>query len=207
MSLNNLALVANRAEGTVSIFSIAGKADIVAMAKSLIADQELVTKAQRGKAAEIRPCLRCLHCLNGPHIGSPTRCAVNPQAGREVKYRFIPKAGAKKKVMVIGGGPAGMMAAQTAVSRGHEVVMYEQSDKLGGRLYESSAMECKDGFRRYLQWDINTTLSSGARVILNRKATPALIEAEKPDIVILAVGAKHIQPPIEEIGLPHVVSE
>ncbi|OGN96902.1 MAG: hypothetical protein A2Z77_00455 [Chloroflexi bacterium RBG_13_51_36] len=184
----------------------AGKADIVAMAKSLIADQELVTKAQRGKAAEIRPCLRCLHCLNGPHIGSPTRCAVNPQAGREVKYRFIPKAGAKKKVMVIGGGPAGMMAAQTAVSRGHEVVMYEQSDKLGGRLYESSAMECKDGFRRYLQWDINTTLNSGARVILNRKATPALIEAEKPDIVILAVGAKHIQPPIEEIGLPHVVS-
>ncbi len=184
----------------------AGKADIIAMAKSLIADQELVTKAQRGKAAEIRPCLRCLCCLGGPLIGSPTRCAVNPRAGREVKYRFIPKAGEKKKIVVIGGGPAGMMASQTAVLRGHEVVLYEQGDKLGGKLYEASAMERKDGFRRYTQWDINTTLNCGARVVLNTKATRAAINKEKPDIVIIAIGAEHIIPPIPGIGLPHVVN-
>jgi len=184
----------------------AGKADIVAMAKSLLADQELVTKAQRGKADEIRPCLRCLYCLNGPLHGNPTRCAVNPQMGRETKYRFIPKAGEKKKVMVIGGGPAGMMAAQTAASRGHEVVLFEQSDRLGGRLYEAGAMECKDGFRSYIQWDINATIKSGARIILNRRATPATIEAEKPDIVIIAIGAEHVRPPIEGINLPHVLN-
>jgi 2,4-dienoyl-CoA reductase-like NADH-dependent reductase (Old Yellow Enzyme family)/thioredoxin reductase len=184
----------------------AGKADFVSMAKSLIADQELVTKAQRGKAAEIRPCLRCLYCLNGPHEGSPIRCAVNPQAGREVKYRFIPKAGPKKKIMVIGGGPAGMMAAQTAVARGHEVVLYEQSDRLGGRLYEVSAMECKEGFRRYIKWDIDATACSGARIMLNSRATTRTIEAEKPDVLILAIGAEHIQPPIEGINLPHVLN-
>ncbi len=184
----------------------AGKVDIVAMAKSLIADQELVTKAQRGQTAQIRPCLRCMNCMQGPLVGAPVRCAVNPQAGREVKYRFIPQASKKKKVMVIGGGPAGMIAAQTAVARGHEVVLYEQSNRLGGRLYEASAMECKDGFRRYLQWDIDTTLNSDIKVKLNRKATAATIKAEKPDIVIIAIGAEHIQPTIEGIDLPHVVS-
>lgn len=183
-----------------------GKADIAAMAKSLMADQELVIKAQRGKAAEIRPCLRCLYCLNGPLHGYPTRCAVNPQFGREVKYRFIPRAGDKKKVVVIGGGPAGMMAARTAVSRGHEVVLYEQSDKLGGRLYESATLECKDGFRSYIKWSIDATIKSGVRIILNCKATSAIIKKEKPDIAIIAIGAEHIQPAIEGIALPHVVN-
>jgi 2,4-dienoyl-CoA reductase-like NADH-dependent reductase (Old Yellow Enzyme family)/thioredoxin reductase len=184
----------------------AGKADVVAMAKSLIADQELVTKAQRGQAAKIRPCLRCMNCMQGPLVGAPVRCAVNPQAGRELKYRFIPKADKPKKVMVIGGGPAGMMVAQTAVARGHEVVLYEQSNRLGGRLYEAGAMECKDGFRRYIQWDIDATLNSGAKIKLNRKVTQAMIKAEKPDAVVIAIGAEHSRPPIEGINLPHVIN-
>jgi pyruvate/2-oxoglutarate dehydrogenase complex dihydrolipoamide dehydrogenase (E3) component len=99
-----------------------------------------------------------------------------------------------------------MMAAQIAAARGHEVVLYEQTDKLGGKLYEASAMECKDGFRRYIQWDINATLNCGAKIILNRRATHATIEKEKPDIVIIAIGAEHIKPPIEGIDLPHVVN-
>ena len=94
----------------------AGKVDIVAMAKALIADQDLVTKARLGKAADIRPCLRCLECAYGGLIGTPLRCAVNPQAGREIKYREIPLARRKKRVLVIGGGPAGMTAARTPAS-------------------------------------------------------------------------------------------
>jgi 2,4-dienoyl-CoA reductase-like NADH-dependent reductase (Old Yellow Enzyme family)/thioredoxin reductase len=183
-----------------------GKADIVAMAKSLIADQDFVVKAQRGKAAEIRPCLRCLSCLRGPHDGSPLRCAVNPRAGREVKYRFIPRTAEKKKVMIIGSGPAGMMAAQTAILRGHEVVLYERCDRLGGRLNESGVMKCKDGFRRYAEWDIAAVMNSGARIMLNHRATPETIEMENPDAVIVSIGAEHVRPAIEGISLPHVVN-
>ena len=183
-----------------------GKADMAAMAKSLIADQDFVVKAQRGKASEIRPCLRCLSCLSGPHVGAPTRCAVNPRAGREAKYRYIPAAEKKKKVMIVGGGPAGMMAAQTAVLRGHDVVLYEKRDRLGGRLYESGALKCKDGFRRYVQWDINATVNSGARIVLNHTVSLETIEREKPDAIIVALGAEHCLPAIEGIHLPHVVN-
>ena len=183
-----------------------GKADIVAMARNLIADQDFVTKAYRGQSKEIRPCLRCLNCTNYTREGSPVRCSVNPQAGRELYYRFIPKADKKKKVMVIGGGAGGMMAAQTAVKRGHEVVLYEQSDKLGGKLYAAGAMLCKDGFRKYIDWDIKTTMECGSRIIFNTAVTPEIIEAENPDAVIIAIGAEEIRPSIPGIDLPHVVS-
>ena len=134
-----------------------GKADIVAMARALIADQDLVTKARLGKARDIRPCLGCLECCRGPAKGAPLRCTVNPQAGREVKYREIPRARTKKRVLVIGGGPAGMTATRTLRERGHDVTLWEKSDKLGGRLYEASALPQKDTFRNYVDWAIRTT--------------------------------------------------
>ncbi len=166
-----------------------GKADIVAMAKALIADQDLVTKAKRGKADEIRPCLRCLECMHGP-FGAPLRCAVNPQAGRELKYREIPMARKKKRVLVIGGGPAGMTAARTACERGHDVTLWEKSDKLGGRLYEAASMPQKDTFRSYIDWAIRATNKSGAEIVLGKEATPDAVAAEAPDAVIVAVGAE-----------------
>ena len=168
----------------------AGKADIVAMAKALIADQDLVTKARLGEADEIRPCLRCLECAYGGLIGTPLRCAVNPQAGREVKYREIPLARRKKRVLVIGGGPAGMTAARTACERGHDVTLWEKSDRLGGRLYEAAALPQKDTARAYIDWAIRSTMKCGATVVLGKEATPAAIEAEAPDAVIVAVGAE-----------------
>ena len=182
-----------------------GKADIVAMAKALIADQDLVTKARRGKADEIRPCLRCLECMRGP-FGSPLRCAVNPQAGRELKYREIPLARKKKRVLVIGGGPGGMTAARTARERGHDVTLWEKSDKLGGRLYEAASMPQKDTFRSYIDWAIRSTNNSGAEIVLGKEATPDAIAAEAPDVVIVAVGAEFIAPRIEGIDLPHVMT-
>ena len=184
----------------------AGKADIVAMAKALIADQDLVTKAKVGRAGEIRPCLRCLECAYGGLIGTPLRCAVNPQAGRESKYREIPVARKKKRVLVIGGGPAGMTAARVACERGHEVTLWERSDRLGGRLFEAAALPQKDTARAYLDWAIRSTMDCGARVVLGKEAAPADIEAEAPDAVIVAVGAEHDQPPIDGIDLPHVMT-
>jgi 2,4-dienoyl-CoA reductase-like NADH-dependent reductase (Old Yellow Enzyme family)/thioredoxin reductase len=183
-----------------------GKADMVAMARALIADQDLVTKAKLGKAREIRPCLGCLECCRGPARGAPLRCAVNPQAGRELKYREIRQARAKKRVLVIGGGPAGMTATRTLRERGHDVTLWEKSDKLGGRLYEASALPQKDTFRNYIDWAVRATGESGATIVLGKQATPEAIEAEAPDAVIVAAGADLLRPPIPGGDLPHVLT-
>jgi NADPH-dependent 2,4-dienoyl-CoA reductase/sulfur reductase-like enzyme len=183
-----------------------GKADIVAMAKALIADQDLVNKAKLGRADEIRPCLRCLECAYGGLIGTPLRCAVNPQAGRELKYREIPVARKRKRVLVIGGGPAGMTAARTACERGHNVTLWEKSDRLGGRLYEASALPQKDTARAYVDWAIRSTNKSGAKIVLGKEATPEAIAVEAPDAVIVAVGAEFARPRIEGLDLPHVMT-
>jgi 2,4-dienoyl-CoA reductase-like NADH-dependent reductase (Old Yellow Enzyme family)/thioredoxin reductase len=183
-----------------------GKVDMVAMAKALIADQDLVTKARLGRADEIRPCLRCLECAYGGLIGTPLRCSVNPQAGREVKYREIPQARRKKKVLVIGGGPAGMTAARTACERGHDVTLWEKSDRLGGRLHEATALPQKDTARDYLDWALRSTMTCGAKVVLGREATPVAIGAEAPDAVIVAVGADFVRPLIGGLDLPHVMT-
>jgi 2,4-dienoyl-CoA reductase-like NADH-dependent reductase (Old Yellow Enzyme family)/thioredoxin reductase len=183
-----------------------GKADVIAMAKALLADQELVTKARLGRADEIRPCLRCLDCMRFPEKGAPLRCAVSPQTGREFRYREIPLARKKKRVLVIGGGPAGMTAARTLSERGHGVTLWERSDRLGGRLFESSSLPLKDTFPAYIDWAVRSTESCGAKIVLGKEATPEAIAAEAPDAVIVAVGAELIVPPIPGIDLPHVIT-
>ena len=177
-----------------------GKADIVAMAKALMADQEFVNKGARGLEADIRPCLRCLYCIrptrNSSHVAG---CAVNPPLGWEYLSAKPLPAVKKKKVMVLGGGPGGMASAQYLTERGHEVVLYEKADKLGGRLYESSALSFKDGFRRYLEYTIRKTNESGAKIILGKAATAATVREEAPDALIIAIGANPIIPPIKGI--------
>lgn len=173
-----------------------GKADIVAMARPLIADPELVAKARSGRGSDIRPCLRCQWCTGFPPTGSQLRCAVNPIAGRESRYPEIHTAPVKKKVIVVGGGTAGMTAARTLTARGHDVILYERDDRLGGRLYEASSLWLKDGFRRYLDWSVEQTEKCGVKIVLNTFVTPDLLEREAPDAVIVAIGAEEIKPPI-----------
>jgi pyruvate/2-oxoglutarate dehydrogenase complex dihydrolipoamide dehydrogenase (E3) component len=117
-----------------------------------------------------------------------------------LKYGAIPKADVRKRVMVIGGGPAGMQAAQTAVRRGHDVTLYERSSELGGRLREASSLFCKeDSHRRYMAWSIRETKDCGARIVLNTEVTPGLVEKEAFDAVIIACGGRPWVPPIEGI--------
>ena len=182
-----------------------GKADIIAMARNILADMDYVNKAYRNEVDDIRTCLHCNLCVTTPGMGGPVRCAVNPQAGRELKYRDIAPAPVAKKVMIVGGGIAGLQAAQIARKRGHEVVLYEKADRLGGRMHEASAMWCKDYFRKYLDWDIRKVEESGATIKLGKAATPADVEAEAPDALIIAIGAEHIKPPIPGLDGPNVI--
>ena len=179
-----------------------GKADIVAMARSAIADPEIVNKTRRGKVEDIRPCLRCGSCTERTAHFFPLRCAVNPVIGREIEFSHLRLAEEKKKIVIVGGGPAGMEAAQIASSRGHAVTLFEKEDKLGGTLHVASALPFKADMRKYLNWLINKTEQSAARIRLSTEATPAIIEAENPDVLILAVGAVPLIPDIPGIKSP-----
>jgi NADPH-dependent 2,4-dienoyl-CoA reductase/sulfur reductase-like enzyme len=182
-----------------------GKADIVAMAKALMADPLLVTKGSRGHEEDIRPCMRCMYCLRGDGETHLDGCAVNPTLGWEYRYRYAENQTAKpKKVMIAGGGPGGMKAARILTAKGHDVVLYEKSDKLGGRLAEASAMWLKDGFRRYHDYAVKKTMSCGAEIKLCMAADEVAVKAEAPDVLIIATGGEPIAPPITGIGNANV---
>ncbi|MCL1879291.1 MAG: FAD-dependent oxidoreductase [Actinomycetia bacterium] len=182
-------------------------ADVVAMTRSLLADMNMVRKAYSGAESSIRPCLRCVECTSRLIYGGEVRCAVNPQLGRETKYSSIGKADKKKKVLIIGGGPAGMQAAQIATMRGHDVVLYEKEGVLGGRLKEASMMYKKvDTHRRYMEWAIAETMNCGARIVLNTEVTPKIATMEMPDVIINASGGIERWPSIPGIDNPKVIS-
>ena len=170
-----------------------GKADIVAMAKSFMADGDLVKKSLEGHPEDVRPCTRCDLCGNANTYGTSMRCAINPRMGETAP---ISPAPVSKKVMVIGGGPGGMMAAQTAAARGHKVSLYEKSDRLGGLLNDAVLVPFKEYMRLYLAWDIKHTMSCGADIHLNTEVTMELVEKENPDAVIVATGSNYVVPPI-----------
>lgn len=183
-----------------------GRADMVGMGRATLVDYLHITKAFRGWENEIRPCLRCAHCTDRLFYFKPIRCAVNPLVGREYQYHDIPLARVKKKVMVVGGGPAGMEATQWLFKRGHDVVLYEKDDRLGGMLHVASALPDKYDLARYTEWQIRMTTECGARIVLGHEVGPDDIRREAPDAVLLAIGAELSHPPIPGIMGKNVVA-
>ncbi|MBP1736895.1 MAG: FAD-dependent oxidoreductase [Oscillospiraceae bacterium] len=183
-----------------------GKADMVAMARGLIADAQRVNKFQRGKEDEAIPCIRCFHCLNY-NVAPTFACSVNPTVGREsVLPLLIPPVGPPKKAVIVGGGPAGMAAAITAAQRGHSVILLEQDDHLGGKLVFSRQVPFKHDLCRFMDYQIHMLDKLGVDVRLNTTATPELLASLKPDAVISAVGADPAVPPIPGIHNANVIT-
>lgn len=175
-----------------------GEMDFVAMAREIIADPDFPKKAKMGKAEEIRPCIRCLDCLTGLHKTDSFNCSVNPCAGHEHTLSWMDAIRTKKKkIVVIGGGVAGMNAAVTAAERGHEVILLEKEKELGGILKFTQKDELKVDLRRLMGHFIHEVKRLPVEVRCGMKATRQNVEAFHADAVIVAAGSRPFAPPIQ----------
>jgi 2,4-dienoyl-CoA reductase-like NADH-dependent reductase (Old Yellow Enzyme family)/thioredoxin reductase len=182
------------------------KADFVAMCRGLIADPHLPNKARRGQEEDILPCIGCYNCLEFMHKRHYLGCDVNPRTGREHRIGEVLPAKVSKKVTVVGGGPAGMQAAITAAERGHKVTLYEKSEALGGLLKITDGDPVKYLLKKYKDYLIRQVEKHGIDVKLNTNASPELVEAGAPDVVIVASGSSHIIPDIPGVNGKNVIT-
>ena len=182
------------------------KADLIGMGRALLADPELPNKAKEGRLEDIRLCIGCNQgCLDNLFTRQPIQCLVNARAGREKEYEIRP-AGTKKRVAVIGGGPAGMEAARVASLRGHEVTLYEKGESLGGQLSLASKPPGKSEIDSIIKYLNTQVIKSGVNVKLGTEATADMIKVDKFDTVIVATGAVPLLPEIPGAGGQNMVS-
>lgn len=179
-----------------------GAFDAIAIGRPMLADPDLPKKIAIGRPDKIRPCIACNQgCLLRLFQGLPSGCAVNPLIGRDKDYAPMP-ALARKSVVVVGGGVAGMEAARTCAMRGHRVTLLEKSDDLGGHLISGGAHDFKSEVRELNLWYQGELDDWGVDVRMGVEATPELIDGLAPDAVILANGSSAVMPPIPGIDHP-----
>ncbi len=174
-----------------------GEIDAVGLGRPSLADPDYPNKVYAGEVDKIRPCIGCNQgCFNrGVELGLPSSCAVNPQAGRELVEGLKPGNG-EKKIVVVGGGVAGMEAARTAALRGYKVTLFEKTDRLGGHLAEAGAHSFKSEIAALNRWYCREMQALGISVKLGQEACAECIKAEAPDAVIFATGSVVSAPPI-----------
>ena len=181
-----------------------GEADLIGFARGLIADPDLPNKARSGRFDEINTCIGCNQgCFDPIFEGKPQTCLVNPRAGAEGKLTIQP-ARRKKKIMVIGGGPAGMEAARVAAVRGHAVCLYEKDEKMGGQILLAAAPPGREEFSSFVGYLERQLQKLNVRV-QRTEAGPEHVRAERPDAVIVATGAEACAPEIPGAGRAGVV--
>lgn len=177
-----------------------GKADIVEMARGLICDPDLPLKAKSGREKEARKCLRCFKCVGQDYQDGRLFCAINPASGKEREAARLPQPKGLRKVLVAGGGIAGMQAAITAREIGHEVILCEKNSELGGVLLCEKDVPFKQRIGEYIERQKYMLEKLGVEVRLNTPVTPELCSELKPDAVIAAMGAVTATPPIPGMG-------
>jgi 2,4-dienoyl-CoA reductase (NADPH2) len=190
-----------------------GSADLIALGRPLIADPEWPRKAREGRLDEIVPCIACNQgCFDHIFRAQPVGCLMNPRAGHEGEYRPDGSAGltagpaAKaKRVMVVGGGPAGMEAALTAAARSHQVTLYEKTERLGGQLNWATVPPGREEFETAIQSLAARMARLGIEVKLGQGVTLDLVRAASPDAVVVATGARPAVPAIPGAESEHVV--
>ncbi|MEK7848287.1 MAG: FAD-dependent oxidoreductase, partial [Chloroflexota bacterium] len=181
-----------------------GRADLVAMGRALIADAELPNKAAQGRAEDIVPCIACLECLNWVVFQRKgLRCSVNPALGHEGE--LLQPAAKPKRVVVIGGGPAGMEAARVAALRGHQVTLYEKGKELGGQLLSATVPPAKEDIGDLARYLAVKLKKAKVKVVLGTEPGLRQVQSLRPEAVVIATGVSPTVPAIPGIEKARVV--
>ena len=183
-----------------------GKADLVTMARALIADPKLIKKCVAGHREDVTPCIKCMRCHDSTVYGHHFQCSVNPTAGLENSIAHLVQPVERiKKVAVVGGGPAGMKAALVAQERGHQVTLFEATGQLGGMLHMAGYFPFKYPVKDYMNWLIAQVNKSGITVKLNTRATADTVQGF--DAVIVAIGAEPLILPVPGVDQAKIAIE
>lgn len=179
-----------------------GLVDIITLGRAMIADPDWPNKVRAGRVNDVRPCLACNECHRHTTSFGYMACSVNATAGKEIKYGTISATTARKRVLVVGGGPAGLESARIAAMRGHEVVLCERNPSLGGLMQLAGLHSARIG--KFREWLVAEIKKLPIRVMLKTEVDVAIVEKLAPDVVVFAGGGSYATPDIDGMDRSNV---